>query len=172
MVGHGAYDRFLYARSFPDWAKRAADTWAEALAAWPDHPPLYLENTHETDPATVAGLVAALRSRLPDAQADRIGICFDIGHWHSFAGGNLQHNLTPWLTALAPYLGHLHLHDNDGSFDQHNAPGQGSIPFETLFSLLDSHNLQPTATFEPHTDDAYARCLTFVAEHGTRLRWA
>lgn len=172
MVGHGAYNRFLYARSFPDWAKRAADTWAQALTAWPDHPPLYLENTHETDPATVAGLVAALRARLPEAQAERVGICFDVGHWNSFADGRHQHNLDEWLDALAPFLGHLHLHDNDGSFDHHLGPGQGTIPFDTLFGLLARHSLQPTATFEPHTDDAYARCLTFVAESGGRLGWA
>lgn len=172
LVGHGAYDRFLYARSFPDWAKRAADTWARALAAWPEHPPLYLENTHETDPATVAGLVAALRSRLPDSQAARVGICFDVGHWHSFAAGRHRQNLDEWLAALAPYLGHLHLHDNDGSFDHHLGPGQGAIPFDSLFDLLDHHDLHPTATFEPHTDDAYARCLTFVAQRGERLAWA
>jgi sugar phosphate isomerase/epimerase len=171
MVGHGAYNRFLYARSFADWAKRAADTWAEVLSAWPEHPPLFLENTHEIEPDTVSGLVTALRSRLPAAQAERVGICFDVGHWYSFAKGSQHQDLARWLEAFAPFLGHLHLHDNDGSFDHHLGPGQGGIPFDQLFALLEALHLQPTATFEPHTDDAYSRCLAFVAKHGDRLTW-
>jgi sugar phosphate isomerase/epimerase len=172
LVAHGAYNRFLYARSFAEWADRAADAWAEILAAWPEHPPLHLENTHETDPETVAGLVAAVKSRLPVSQARRVGACLDIGHWYSFAGGHCRHNLGQWVDSLAPCLTHLHLHDNDGSFDQHLGPGQGHIPFDELLDLLAARQLQPTATFEPHTDDAYARCLVFVAEHGgDRLTW-
>lgn len=163
LVGHGAYNRFLYSRSFPDWAARAAETWTAVLAGWPKHPPLFLENTHETDPETVTGFVTALRARLPEPQAQRVGICFDVGHWHSFAGGCHRHNLTAWLDSVTPLLGHLHLHDNDGSFDQHLGPGQGTIPFAALFSQLAARQSHPTATFEPHSDDAYARCLAFAA---------
>lgn len=163
LVGHAAYNRFLYIRSFNEWAARAADTWAEVLASWPGHPPLCLENTHETDPATVAGAVAALRERLPEAERGRVGICFDVGHWFSFAGGKEAENLDAWLDALAPYLLHLHLHDNDGSFDQHLGPGQGEIPFDALFAGLAARGLRPTATFEPHTPAAFEAALAFVA---------
>ena len=163
LVGHAAYDRFLYIRSFADWAERAADTWATVLAAWPEHPPLCLENTHETDPATVAGAVEAVRQRLAPQAAGRIGVCFDVGHWHSFAGGKQRGNLDAWLDALAPYLLHLHLHDNDGSFDQHLGPGQGEIPFDAIFAGLAARRLRPTATFEPHTPEAFEAALAFAA---------
>ncbi|MEA4855095.1 MAG: sugar phosphate isomerase/epimerase family protein [Solidesulfovibrio sp.] len=163
LVGHAAYDRFLYIRSFADWAARAADTWAEVLAAWPGHPPLCLENTFETDPATVSGAVAALRERLPAERRERVGACFDIGHWYSFAEGKARGNLDAWVEALAPYLLHLHLHDNDGSFDQHLGPGQGEIPFDALFALLSARGLHPTATFEPHTPAAFRAALSFAA---------
>ncbi|WP_300159001.1 sugar phosphate isomerase/epimerase [Solidesulfovibrio sp.] len=163
LVGHSAYNRFLYIRSFDDWAQRAADTWAEALAAWPGHPPLCLENTFETDPATVSGAVAALRERLPEAARGRVGACFDVGHWFSFAGGKALSNLDAWLDALAPYLLHLHLHDNDGSFDQHLGPGQGEIPFAAILDGLAARGLRPTATFEPHAPAAFAAALAFAA---------
>lgn len=163
MVGHAAYNRLLYRRSFADWAERAADTWAEVLAAWPEHPPLCLENTYETDPATVTGTVEALRQRLPEDRRQAVGICFDIGHWHSFAEGVVRQNLDVWIEAIAPYLLHMHLHDNDGTFDQHLGPGQGDIPFDTLFTLLGRKDLRPTVTFEPHTSDAYAAALCFAA---------
>ncbi|WP_428563344.1 MAG: sugar phosphate isomerase/epimerase family protein [Solidesulfovibrio sp. DCME] len=163
LVGHAAYNRFLYIRSFADWAARAADTWAEVLRVWPEHPPLCLENTFETDPLTVSGAVAALRERLPEADRERVGICFDVGHWYSFAAGKALGNLEAWCDALAPYLLHLHLHDNDGSFDQHLGPGQGEIPFDALFRLLSARGLRPTATFEPHTPAAFRVALDFAA---------
>jgi sugar phosphate isomerase/epimerase len=171
LIGHAAYNRFLYGRSFADWAARAAETWALVLADWPDHPPLFLENTHETDPAHLAGAVDALKSSLPREQAARVGACLDIGHWYSFAEGSQRDNLEAWIDTLAPFIGHLHLHDNDGSFDQHLGPGRGAIPFDQLFTLLSNHQLQPTTTFEPHTDLAYDQCLSFVAEHPAMLSW-
>lgn len=162
MVGHAAYNRFLYIRSFADWAERAADTWATVLAAWPDHAPLCLENTFETDPATLADAVAILRQRMAPQAAARIGACFDVGHWYSFAEGKARGNLDAWLDALAPSLLHLHLHDNDGTFDQHLGPGQGEIPFDALLAGLAARNLTPTATFEPHTPEAFEAALAFV----------
>jgi sugar phosphate isomerase/epimerase len=164
LVGHAAYNRFLYMHSFPDWAQRSADTWAAVLATWPGHPPLCLENTHETDPQTVAGAIAALRARLPEQAAPSVGACFDVGHWFSFAEGKARDNLDAWLDALAPYLLHLHLHDNDGSFDQHLGPGQGEIPFAAIFDGLAVRQLTPTATFEPHTPEAFDAALAFVKE--------
>ena len=166
LVGHSAYNRFLYVRSFSDWAARAADTWAEVLAVWPGHPPLCLENTFETEPDTLSLAVDALRERLPDKAADRVGVCFDIGHWFSFAEGRARGNLDAWLDALAPYLLHLHLHDNDGSFDQHRGPGQGEIPFAALLAGLAARGLRPTAAFEPHTPDAFQAALAFARDHG------
>jgi sugar phosphate isomerase/epimerase len=164
LVGHVAYERFLYIRTYPEWLERAADTWAAVLESWPDHPPLHLENVHETDPDTVAGMALALRKRLPES-AGRIGICFDVGHWHSFAGGRDRRNLNPWLDALAPVLTHLHLHDNDGSFDQHLAPGSGSIPWAEVFAALSCRGLVPTVTFETHHPDDRAGIAPFVAAH-------
>lgn len=171
LIGHGAYNRFLY-QSFDAWADRAADAWLDVMASWPDHAPLFLENTHETDPSTVAGLVAAIRKRLPPDQSHRVGVCFDIGHWFSFAGGAAAHNLDAWIDTLAPALAHLHLHDNTGAFDDHLAPGQGAIPFDRLFTLLARYDLNPSVTFEPHGDDAYAQTLAYVAASGGMLGWA
>ncbi|QLA17948.1 sugar phosphate isomerase/epimerase family protein [Desulfolutivibrio sulfoxidireducens] len=164
LVGHVAYDRFLYIRSYPAWRERAVETWAQALKEWPDHPPLHLENTFETDPATVSGMAQALRARLPD-HAGRIGVCFDIGHWHSFAGGHALRNLDQWLHTLAPTLTHLHLHDNDGSFDQHLGPGMGDIPWPAVFAALNGLGLTPTVTFEPHDPAQRRGIVPFLAAY-------
>ncbi len=160
LVGHVKYDHLLYMRSYEQWLDRAADTWNAMLAAWPEHPPLYLENTFEPDPATVAGVAQRLR----EEHGDRVGLCLDIGHWYSFSEGVKRGNLVEWLDSFAPLLKHLHLHDNDGSMDQHKGLGQGGIPWEDFFDGLRCRGLTPSVTFEPHSEDAFLAAMAFVRE--------
>lgn len=109
---------------------------AEACA--PAH--LYLENTLEQEPHALARLVA----RLPE----NCGVCFDVGHWHAMAGGRRKRNLEAWLDELAPFIRHLHLHDNHGGYDEHLAPGQGLIDWDHFVALLAARRLKPSVTFE------------------------
>lgn len=166
MVGHARYDHLLYARSERHWRERAVETWAEALAAWPGHPPLWLENTYEPDPAPVAAMARALDAAIPG----RAGLCLDAGHWFSFAEGSARGNLEEWLDAFAADLGHLHLHDNDGSGDQHLGMGAGAIGWEAFFAALAERDLAPTATFEAHAEDTLAVTLDYLREHPGLVR--
>ena len=158
MIGHVKYDHLLYMHSYGQWRERAVETWLAMMDAWPQHPPLYLENTFEPDPATVAGVIEVLGQERPG----RTGLCLDVGHWYSFSEGKRLDNLDVWLDAFAPLLSHLHLHDNDGSFDQHKGLGQGEIPWEAFFTGLAERGLTPSVTFEPHSDDAFAAAMEFV----------
>ena len=60
------------------------------------------------------------------------GICLDIGHANCYS----PHTPCEWANALAPYIRHLHVHDNDGSRDQHLACGKGTIPIREILTLL------------------------------------
>lgn len=71
----------------------------------------------------------SLVSRLLDS-IDGLGLCFDTGHAHITA---------TWLLYLDRYASRicaLHLHDNDGSGDQHLVPGQGVVDFDDLARRL------------------------------------
>lgn len=155
LVGHARYEQALHAAHKDQWLERSRQTWAEILDAWPGHPRLYLENTHETEPEPVRDLVLALRPR-------DVLVCFDVGHWHSFARGQRAQDLDRWLDTYADSLGHLHLHDNDGSDDQHLGLGQGAIDWRDFFTQLRARSLAPGATFEPHTEDAMRSTLAFM----------
>jgi sugar phosphate isomerase/epimerase len=161
LIGHVKYDHLLYMHSYSTWLERAVETWEAMLSVWPEHPPLYLENTFEPDPTTVAGVVAKLR----ETHGQRVGLCLDIGHWYSFSEGHRLGNLDKWLDVFAPLLSHLHLHDNDGSFDQHKGLGQGDIPWEAFFTGLKQRGLTPSVTFEPHTEEAFQAAMEFVRKH-------
>lgn len=171
MVGHPYYR--------PSRAGRETDDvngpWMErSLRAWPEIPAiggamLFLENTYERSPYAVAALIAAL-----GGEEAGVGVCFDVGHWHSFAGCSHEELLDPWLDAFAPFTMHVHLHDNDGSSDQHLGMGKGTIPFDALFSRLHGRGKSVTATLEPHDVAAFAASAAWFGAHAAAaaaVRW-
>jgi sugar phosphate isomerase/epimerase len=161
LIGHAWYFENLHHYFYDSWLATAVDTWESLHNAWPGHPPLYLENTFEPSPEPIVDLLKTFAGR----GLESIGICLDLGHWHSFAQGSILGDLDRWLDAFAPYLRHLHLHDNTGADDHHLGLGQGSIPWSDLFAGLVSRGLQPTLTLEPHSAQDLEHSLDFIASH-------
>jgi len=86
-----------------------------------------------------------------------VGITYDFGHDH-LTSGLCRYDLISGLHAAAPYIVHLHLHDNLGRTlpettiplateeplracplgegDLHLPPGWGSIPYHRMFNIL------------------------------------
>lgn len=58
----------------------------------------------------------------------KLGICFDIGHAHT------THNLESYLRLQDRFV-NLHVHDNEGHYDQHLPLGKGKIPLARLLPL-------------------------------------
>ena len=155
MVGHPSFDPWQHVDHFDEWLVRSKETWRSILALWPDGPPLYLENVHEKDPLPLLKLLDYMHEK-------RIGLCLDLGHWFSYAQGCKKDNLRFWVDAVAPYLRHLHLHDNDGSGDQHKGLGQGAIPVKTFLTLLAEKCLCPTFTLEPHSLEDFKHSHDYI----------
>lgn len=63
---------------------------------------------------------------------DYVGLCYDCGH------GNLRPDGLNWAETLKDRLISVHLHDNDGSADQHNLPfwNTGTVAWPRLARLL------------------------------------
>ena len=154
LIGH-AYFIPLYSEMFSKWFNRAWSTWKQVLDEWPEHPPLYLENVREKDPRPLVDLL----SELSDFN---VKFCFDVGHWSSYGSGGQYQNLAVWIQTMAPFLEHLHLHDNDGIADQHLGLGQGAIPWVELFAGMELLELTPGLTLEPHSEEDLEHSLGFM----------
>jgi sugar phosphate isomerase/epimerase len=157
LVAHAGYTG-LYVEFYEEWLQRARETWALFMDGWPNHPPLFLENVYEKSTKPLVDLFNGISSRTA-------GMCFDTGHWHSFSGGNKAGTVGQWIVQLKGSLRHLHLHDNDGSNDQHAGLGQGAFPWEELFTALSECCLHPTITLEPHTPQDLDQSLEFMEKH-------
>ena len=156
MVGHAAFHDDMDGVRREDWLDASVASWGGLLASREGYPRLCLENTHERSPEPIV----ALLERLPG-----VGACLDVGHWFCFGRGVRRADLGRWLDAFAPYLAHLHLHDNDGGGDAHLALGAGDIPLDELFAGLAARSLAPTATLEPHTVEDFRGSARYMREH-------
>ncbi len=155
MVVHPGYDRWRYPNLAATWVDHAAATLTPLLVqAEQGDCRLALENIYEESPTTLLALVERLASPW-------FGHCFDIGHWRLFG----RTSQDAWLTAIAPRLLHLHLHDNFGESDEHLPVGAGSIDFGPLLRTLAALPGKPSITLEAHDPDALRQSLTTLRSY-------
>jgi len=88
---------------------------------------LALENGHESveDLQQLAAIVA-------EFQHPNVGLCFDSGHANSYS----PLGVVGVVQSLSEKIVTCHLHDNYGSDDDHNPPGDGNIVWQELIPLL------------------------------------
>lgn len=133
MVVHSGFIPLVY---YPEWfAPQSAAFWREFLNDV-DGLALCVENVMETSPD-------ALWQIAEQVNDPRLRICLDVGH--AFCQGG---ELAPWLDALAPYISHVHLHNNHGSFDEHLGLPDGTLDMAALIRQLEALAPQATYTLE------------------------
>jgi len=143
IVCHAGYDEKRYGFLRETWAEKSLEMWGwlagclrEAGVA------LMLENVYEHGPEQIRFLFEHLQSQ-------GVGFCLDAGHQAAFGRAPLE----TWLDALGKFIGQLHLHDNRGERDEHQAMGRGTVDFKTLFNRLASiRKSPPVITLEPHSE--------------------
>ena len=131
VIIHGGYNPWIY---YPVWyVEQSILFWKEFLKEDPSVE-IVLENVLETEPQWLLDIAKGVDD-------PRLKLCLDIGHVNAYS----KIPLMDWLESWAPYLSHFHVHNNDGSRDQHNALNDGTIPMKDF--LLRAEELCPNATF-------------------------
>lgn len=150
MVIHSGFIPNVY---FPIWfVEQGSAFFREFLKNRPADFQIMIENVLDPDPQPLIDMVAAI----DDVRA---GICLDVGHANVVS----KLSIDSWLQILAPKLTHLHVHDNDGSWDTHSIPGDGNLGFPGLFDRILS--AAPSATITCECLDA-AGCVRQLREYG------
>lgn len=126
---------------FPHWYHEEGEKfWKELLAQLPQDVEIYLENVMDPNP----GLLTSLVRKVADP---RLGLCLDVGH----ANATESHTVLQWLEAFKPWLRHVHIHNNDGIHDRHDALNEGTIDMRAVLDWLNEHAPDATITIENMT---------------------
>lgn len=149
VVFHAGYEDRRYQENQEQWLAGSLATWeplvrrAEELGVL-----INLENVYEETPEMILKV-------LENISSDHLGFCLDVGHQNVFG----RAPLSEWLDALGPYVRELHLHDNDGLWDEHGPIGSGKVPFAEVFQLVASKDARPLITLEPHEEASLWKSL-------------
>ena len=140
LVIHGGFVPQVY---FPEWyVEQSVWFWREFLRDVPADMTLALENVMEPSPETLVSIAAQIDD-------PRLGLCLDVGH------ANTCVSETPpmdWIAPMAPWLRHVHLHNNQGDTDLHAPLGEGNIPMRQIIDTV--LQAAPEATFTIENQNA------------------
>ncbi len=153
MVVHTGWIPFIY---FKEWyAKKGAEFWENFMKDKPDCFSIYIENVLEDEPYMLLNLMKNIEN-------PGIKLCLDIGHANATTSAEIP--VEKWIEVLAPYIGHFHLHNNDGTGDSHSAFEDGNMDMKKILEQI-SELCAPETTFTIEAREAGA-CLEWLARGG------
>ena len=134
VVIHGGYHPWMY---YPVWyVGQSVAFWKDFLKEDPGVE-IVLENVLETQPDLILEI-------LEGVDDPRLRMCFDVGHINAYS----YIPIMDWLETCAPWIGHIHVNNNDGREDLHQGLRDGIIPMKELLQRIESLCPEATITLE------------------------
>lgn len=130
VILHGGYNPWSY---YAEWYVKQSVVFWKAFLRQDPGVEIVLENVLEEEPQMLLEIIKSVDD-------PGLRICLDIGHVNAYS----KVPLMDWLETCAPYIRHFHVHNNDGSRDDHAALDKGSIVIREF--LLRAEQLCPEAT--------------------------
>jgi len=81
---------------------------------------------------------------------------FDVGHANTIC------QPADYINDMVDMIIHIHMHDNDGRYDQHASLGAGTVNFDLLFKVLRDEEYSGTITIERFVDENIIKDLDKV----------
>lgn len=122
---------------------------------------IYIENMFDQSPNVLCKLAASMHA---DMHESSFGVCFDVAHCHITSV-----SMEEWFRQLSPYIKHMHINDNDGISDLHNAVGDGSIDWQQFNSLMRQFDIEASVLIEVRGKEKLERSLGYMMEKGICL---
>ena len=136
------------------WLRRNREFWLKVAEKYPDTQ-VFMENMFDMEPK----LLLALAEKMRDCPT--FGVCLDYAHARVFGG-----DPGPWVAALAPYVRHMHVNDNDGREDSHAVMGEGTTDWALFNEQLRRYHVEATVLVEMMDIDKQRRSLEYMTAHG------
>lgn len=152
LIFHPGYDMWRFHGHEDQWLENSLKTWSQVLeSARKTTASIAIENVFEEDPATIEDLIKEIDS-------DRFGFCLDTGHFNLFS----KRPLKEWIDRLGHRIIEVHIHDNNGTKDEHLAIGDGKMDFDLFFRLLKGFQNMPLLTIEVRSKEAVEKSIEKV----------
>ncbi len=135
------------------WLLRNEEYWRKILKDYPEQE-IFMENMFDDAP----GLLQKLAAKMADEP--RFSVCLDTAH-AMISGSPVE----LWLQELKPYVSHIHVNDNDGKADLHQAVGDGCFPWEVYHTWICSFEKKPSVLIEVKEFADLKKSVKYMQEH-------
>ena len=136
IVVHGGYIPHVH---FPEWFTAGSiEFWRQFLREVPQDMTICVENVMEPTPEMLCTVVREVGD-------PRLRLCLDLGHANTEIS---DYPILQWLADCAPYISHLHFHNNCGESDLHLPLFDGDIDYAAIFRVLPARAPDATVTLE------------------------
>lgn len=155
VVFHTNYIVNFRLQSYLDsWLDRNEEYWRQILKDYPKQR-IYIENMFDDSPE----LLEKLARRMTDEP--RFMVCLDTAH-AMISGSPFE----PWLTRLKPYVGHIHINDNNGMEDLHQPVGSGCFDWNIFNNWILSLKDKPSVLIEVRSYDELMDSVKYMEKNG------
>lgn len=120
-----------------NWIEKNASFWKQIIEEYPGIC-IYMENMFDAEYTYLEKLSNKMRIH------EQFEICLDYAHLSVFGNGSPLE----WVANLAPYIGHMHINDNDLKNDLHMAVGDGQIDWNIFAGLIREYNIDSSVLIE------------------------
>ncbi len=114
---------------------------------------IYLENMFDADACIMVGIAKALQ------EYKNFGLCLDYAHASISVSP-----IDEWVRAVAPYVKHIHINDNNLKKDQHLAVGEGLIDWDTFLGYYRKYFSRCSILIEVNSPDQQRVSLQYIAD--------
>lgn len=149
----GLLGGFRVAYYLKHWKKENVRFFTELAGEYPEQQ-IFMENMFDDAPDALAELSDAMKS------VNNFGICLDYAH-----GAVKNCPMEEWVKALAPYIRHMHINDNDLQNDLHLPVGDGSIDWKEFDGLMRHYGIDSTVLVEVKSCEAQRMSLDYMEKN-------
>lgn len=126
MIVHSGYVPRIY---YKEWHhEKSLEFWKFYMRDKPHDFMICIENVLEDEPYMLAQIAEELGQR-------NIRLCLDLGHANCVGNTPVQE----WIRVMGPYVGHLHIHNNNGEHDYHETLDRGTINMARALEEIAQH---------------------------------
>lgn len=146
---------FLNESYLEHWVQRNQKFFTEVAFANP-HLNFYMENMFDVSAIPLYQLAVDMK------EISNFGICFDYAHAEIF--GEKDYG---WKETWFPYIGHIHINDNDGRQDAHLPVGNGCMDwnrYQSNMLAMEKKHYTPSVLIEVSTLEAQKHSIAYMKE--------
>ena len=133
------------------WVDGMCEYLPELLQKYPDLE-IYLENTVESTPKEICEVAERLK------KYKNFKLCLDYAH-----ASITKTPVSDWVESMAPYVGHIHLNDNDLRSDLHLAAGDGDIDLRMFKAGVEHFGFDVNILLEVSGYDKAKKSLEYMS---------